>query len=138
MERDRATRAWLLAGALNGLLAVAMGAFAAHGLEARLDVKALEWIETAARYQMSHGLALLAVAWLASRAGTPRWPLRLAGWGFLLGCLLFCGLLYLMALTGARWLAAGVPFGGLAFMIGWIGLVLAALLGRKAQNVPSD
>ena len=134
MAEEGATRAWLVAGAVNGLLAVAMGAFAAHGLESRLDARALAWVETAARYQMSHGLALLAVAWLAGRPSVRPWPVRLAGWGFLLGCVLFCGLLYLMALSGALWLAAGVPLGGFAFLVGWLGVILAALLGRKTAN----
>ena len=120
---------WLAAGAANGFVAVALGAFAAHGLKARLSEQALGWIETGARYQMWHALALLAVAWLASRQEASIWSLQLAGWGFLAGCVLFSGFLYLMALTGVKGLAAVVPFGGLAFLAGWVGVFVTALRG---------
>ena len=93
---------WLAAGAANGFLAVALGAFAAHGLKGRLDEQALGWIQTGVQYQMFHALALIAVAWLASRQEAQIWSLQLAGWGFLAGCVLFSGLLYVMALTGAE------------------------------------
>ncbi|MEM7225433.1 MAG: DUF423 domain-containing protein [Pseudomonadota bacterium] len=118
---------WLAAGAVNGFLAVALGAFAAHGLKDRLDAQALGWVETGVQYQMFHTLALLAVAWLASREDVQGWSLQLAGWGFLAGCVLFSGLLYLMALTGTRGLGVVVPLGGLAFLAGWVGLLVTAL-----------
>ena len=117
---------WLAAAAVNGFLAVALGAFAAHGLKGRLDEQALGWVETGVQYQMFHALALLAVAWLASREAVQGWSLLLAGWGFLAGCVLFSGLLYLMALTGWRGLGAVVPLGGLAFLAGWVGLFVTA------------
>ncbi len=80
--------------------------------------------ETAARYQMYHALALLGVAWVASRA--PGTLATGAGWLFLIGTLLFSGSLYALALTGARALGAITPLGGLAFLAGWICLALAA------------
>ena len=73
--------------------------------------------ETGARYQMYHALALLGVAW-----GIERWPnraWRVAGWSFVVGIVLFSGSLYLLALSGARWLGAITPFGGVAFLVGW-------------------
>jgi uncharacterized membrane protein YgdD (TMEM256/DUF423 family) len=113
-------------GALSGLISVAAGAFGAHALRARLTPEYLAVFETGARYQMYHALGLLAVAWAVSRwPGTlPTW----AGWLFVAGTVLFCGSLYALALTGARWLGAVTPLGGVAFLAGWLCLVLAARL----------
>ncbi len=117
-------RFWLAAGAANGFVAVAMGALASHGPLDRLTEKALGWIATGADYQMTHALALLAVAWLASHAHRPaaRRLVALAGAGFLLGCLLFSVALYVMALAGLKGLGLVVPAGGAGFMIGWLAL----------------
>ncbi|HET7427162.1 MAG TPA: DUF423 domain-containing protein [Gemmatimonadales bacterium] len=111
-------------GAGSAFVAVGAGAFGAHGLRARLSPELLAVFETAARYQMYHALALLAVAWAVTRwPGTlPQW----AGWLFLAGTVLFSGSLYLLALTGIRWLGAITPLGGLAFLAGWLCLLLAA------------
>jgi len=117
------TRLFATAGALSALLAVAAGAFGAHGLRARLTPDHLAVFETAARYQMYHALALLAVAW-----ATTRWPGQLtqwSGWLFITGTVIFSGSLYALALTGIRWLGAITPLGGLAFMAGWLCLALA-------------
>lgn len=111
-------------GALSGLVSVMAGAFGAHALRARLSSESLAVFETGARYQMYHALALLAVAWVASR-----WPgalPQLAGWLFVTGTVLFSGSLYGLALTGARWLGALTPLGGLAFLAGWLCLLLSA------------
>jgi uncharacterized membrane protein YgdD (TMEM256/DUF423 family) len=110
-------------GALLAGLAVAAGAFGAHALRARLEPRDLEIFETAARYQMYHGLALLAVAWLVTQRAAPAGA---AGWAFLAGTLLFSGSLYLMVFTGQRWLGAITPIGGVAFLVGWVMLALAA------------
>lgn len=110
-------RTFFRLGALSALLAVAAGAFGAHALRARLDPAALAVFETGARYQMYHALALLAVAWAASRWPSP-WIAR-AGWLFVLGTVVFSGSLYLLALTGVRWLGAVTPLGGAAFLAGW-------------------
>jgi uncharacterized membrane protein YgdD (TMEM256/DUF423 family) len=120
-------RLFFLLGAVSGLLAVAAGAFGAHALRERLSSDMLAVFETAARYQMYHALALLAAAWAADR-----WPgpgVVAAGWLFVAGTVVFCGSLYLLTLTGQRWLGAVTPLGGLAFIAGWAALAWAALRG---------
>lgn len=120
---------WLTAAAVSGFLSVAIGAFAAHGLEGRLAAEALDWMATGLRYQMLHVGGLLAVALLTIRR--PARSLRLAGTGFLLGTLIFSGLLYVMALTGVRWLGMIVPIGGIGFLIGWAALAYYAISERE-------
>jgi uncharacterized membrane protein YgdD (TMEM256/DUF423 family) len=117
-------RLFVMLGAASGFVAVAAGAFGAHALRARLAPDLLAVFETAARYQMYHALALLAVAWVASRwpGPLPQW----AGWLFVGGMVLFSGSLYALALSGVRWLGAITPLGGAAFLAGWICLALAA------------
>jgi uncharacterized membrane protein YgdD (TMEM256/DUF423 family) len=122
-------RFWLAAGAANGFVAVAMGAFAAHGLKDRLPLEALAWIKTASDYQMWHGLALLAVAALA-RSGRAN-GLRPAAGALLLGVVLFSGSLYLLALTGWRGLAFVTPIGGTSLLLGWALLLWQAIAGTK-------
>lgn len=114
---------WTL-GCVFGFLAVAAGAFGAHALRARLGAEMLAVWETAARYQMYHALALLAVAMAAARVPAGGWTA--AGWLFTAGIVVFCGSLYLLAFTGTRWLGAVTPLGGLCFLAGWIALALAA------------
>ena len=111
-------------GATMAGLAVAAGAFGAHALRARLAPTDLLVFETAARYQMYHGLALIAAGWVAER-----WPGPLAsaaGWCFLAGILLFSGSLYALTLSGVRALGAITPLGGLCLLAGWACLALAA------------
>lgn len=98
------------------MLSVMLGAFAAHGLKSRLSGYSLGVFKTAAEYQMVHGLALIAVAILI------KWGINLswAGGFFIMGTLLFSGSLYLLALTGMKWLGPITPLGGLCFIIGWI------------------
>lgn len=110
-------------GALLAGVAVALGAFGAHALRARLEPRDLEIFETAVRYQMYHALALLAVAWLISRQAPGAGA---AGWSFVVGVALFSGSLYLMVATGHRWLGAVTPLGGVAFLAGWLLLARAA------------
>ncbi len=117
-------KTFALLGALSAAISVGAGAFGAHALRARLEPRQLEVFETAARYQMYHALALLAVAWAATR-----WPGSLvnsSGWLFLAGTLLFSGSLYAMTFTGIRALGAITPIGGVCFIAGWICLALAA------------
>lgn len=119
------TRAFTVLGALSGLVAVALGAFAAHGLRGRIAPELLAAFETGARYQMYHALALLAAAWAATR-----WPgglVTAAGWLFVAGTLVFSGSLYALSLTGQRWIGAVTPLGGAAFLLGWLALAGAAL-----------
>jgi uncharacterized membrane protein YgdD (TMEM256/DUF423 family) len=119
------TRNYTALGAFSGGLAVALGAFAAHALKARLDPQALATFEIGARYQMYHALALLAVGLLAEHR--PGRPLAWSGALFLAGTLLFSGSLYALALSGVGWLGAITPFGGAAFLAGWGCLAAAAL-----------
>ena len=115
-------------GSISGGLAVALGAFGAHALRARLGAELLATFESGVRYQMYHALALLAVAIAITRAPGSN-LLSAAGWLFVAGTLLFSGSLYLLSLTQKRWLGAITPFGGLAFIAGWVCLALAALTG---------
>lgn len=117
--------AWLLIAAINGALAVAFGAFGAHGLQSRVDAHALQVFETGARYHMYHALAM-GLAALAARSGAASPQASAAAALFLAGIILFSGSLYLLALTGVRSLGLVTPFGGLAFLAGWIALAWAA------------
>ncbi len=108
---------WFVAGAVLAGVGVALGAFGAHGLKARVTPELLAVFETGVRYHMYHALALLAVGWAMSRNPLP--SLQLAGILFVVGIGLFSGSLYLMTFTGARWLGAITPLGGLAFLVGW-------------------
>ena len=100
-------------GAVNAALAVAAGAFGAHGLKDRLDASALAVFETAARYQMYHALAIVLCGVIATRGATT------AGWIMQVGIVLFSGSLYALALTDVKGLGAITPIGGLAFLVGW-------------------
>ena len=115
---------WLFVAAVNGFLAVACGAFAAHGLQARLDAHALQVFETGARYHIYHALAigLAAFAIRDAAAGPATWACGF----FLAGICLFSGSLYLLALTGMKGFAFVTPFGGVCFLIGWGALAFAA------------
>jgi len=118
-------RLFLVLGAWSAFLAVAAGAFGAHALRARLAPDLLAVFETGARYQMYHALGLVAVAWVVSRADGAGLPVA-AGWLFVAGTVLFSGSLYLLALSGVRWLGAVTPLGGAAFLAGWACLALGA------------
>jgi uncharacterized membrane protein YgdD (TMEM256/DUF423 family) len=120
-------RLFFALGSLSGLIAVGLGAFAAHGLKTRLSPELLGTFEVGVRYQMYHALALLAVGWAATK-----WPgaaVNAAGWLFVTGTLLFSGSLYVLSLAGVRWLGAVTPFGGAAFLAGWACLAWAAWKG---------
>jgi uncharacterized membrane protein YgdD (TMEM256/DUF423 family) len=111
------------AGAINAGIAVAAGAFAAHGLRDRLEARALEIFETAARYQMYHALAMILAAVIATSGA------RTAGWIFQAGIIVFSGSLYALSLTDVKILGAITPLGGLAFLAGWAWLAISALRG---------
>lgn len=110
-------------GAINAGIAVAAGAFAAHGLRNRLEARALEVFETGARYHMYHALAIILAALVA--ASVP--GARTAGWLFQAGIVVFSGSLYALALTDVKVLGAITPIGGLAFLAGWVWLAVSAL-----------
>lgn len=116
---------WIALGALNAALAVAAGAFGAHALRERLDQRLLEVFETGARYHLFHALGLVAVGLFLHFRPAPL--ANTAGWLLLGGIVLFSGSLYALALTGVRALGAVTPFGGMAFLVGWVLLAIAAL-----------
>jgi uncharacterized membrane protein YgdD (TMEM256/DUF423 family) len=114
---------YLMIGSLFCMLSVMLGAFAAHGLKSRVSEYAIGIFKTAAEYQMVHGLALIAIAILIKWGMNLNW----AGGFFIAGTVLFSGSLYLLALTGMKWLGPITPIGGVCFIIGWaIFLVQAA------------
>ena len=116
---------WFAAGAVMCGLGVLLGAFGAHGLRDRVTPEMLAVFETGVRYHLVHGLALLAVAW-----ATTRWPnawITASGWLFVAGIVIFSGSLYLLSITGVRWLGAITPIGGLCFVAGWFILALSAM-----------
>jgi uncharacterized membrane protein YgdD (TMEM256/DUF423 family) len=120
------TRIFLFIGALLGSLAVAAGAFGAHALREKLSERAIEIFETGSRYQMYHALALLLVASLLSRAEAGQSTLVAAGVAFIVGVVIFSGSLYALSLSGIKWLGAITPFGGVALIVGWGCLAVAA------------
>lgn len=116
---------WLRIGAVWGFLAVAMGAFGAHGLKPRIEAMGqLANFQTAANYHMYMALAMLAVGLLQvmGRSGA---ALSVAGWGFLIGSLIFSGSLYTLSLTGLKWLGAITPIGGTVILVGWLALAFS-------------
>ena len=119
-------KTFLVIAALAGFSAVALGAFGAHGLKGRLSPEMMAVFQTAVQYHFYHALALLGVAILMAQQ--PALPgLATSGVLFLIGLILFSGSLYLLALTGVRWLGAITPIGGVALLIGWLSLGWAGL-----------
>jgi len=121
-------RVFLMLSGVLGALAVGMGAFGAHGLEAKLEgiedgPKRMGWWETAAQYHLMHALALGLVAFVVSKAGSGVG--KGAGYAFVGGVAIFSGTLYAMALGGPRWLGAVTPIGGLTLIVGWVLLAIA-------------
>jgi uncharacterized membrane protein YgdD (TMEM256/DUF423 family) len=119
---------FIIGSGLAGL-AVATGAFGAHGLQKMVTPERLDTWEKAVRYQIYHALALLLLAWALTH-----WPeqtrlLTTGGWLFLLGVVLFSGSLYLLVLSDVNWLGAITPLGGVAFVAGWLCLAIAAWRG---------
>lgn len=129
---------WITLGTIFAGLAVVAGAFAAHMLEKAWsdDPRRLEVVETAAKYQMYHSLALVAVGILSWQAKS--WAARLAGVFFLVGILLFSGSLYLLAWTQIKWLGAITPLGGVSFLLGWGFLAWAGLSAPKITTQPGQ
>ena len=117
---------FLLMGALSCGVAVGLGAFGAHALKDVLSPDALATFETGVRYQFYHSLGILGVALLWFRLQNTRIA-TLAGWLFLVGIVLFSGSLYLLAITGIRWIGAFTPIGGLAMIAGWVALAFSGL-----------
>jgi uncharacterized membrane protein YgdD (TMEM256/DUF423 family) len=118
-----------LLSAILGFTGVGFGAFGAHALKNAVEgladgAQRLAWWDTGARYHLVHAVAVGVMAVLAAQLGT-RMPI-VAGWLFALGVLLFSGSLYVMGATGIRWLGAVTPLGGIAMLVGWTLMALAA------------
>ena len=120
---------WVRVGAVAMFLAVALGAFGAHALRQRLTAEMLAVFDVGVRYHVYHALALFAVAWVADRS--PGSLAQASGWAFALGIVVFSGSLYLLSVTGLRWLGAITPIGGTAFLAGWVLLFLASSHGGR-------
>jgi len=122
------TKIFLLLGSVNAALAVGLGAFGAHGLRSRLSEDLLSTYQTGVQYHFYHALGLFAVALVASLlpdSALVKW----SGWLMLAGILLFSGSLYLLSITGIRWLGAITPLGGVAFISAWLLLAVAVAKG---------
>ena len=119
---------WAGLGALFAGIGVGLGAFGAHALKTRLSPEDLAIFEVGVRYQMYHALALLAVGAISMRLDSAL--IKGAGWAFVFGILVFSGSLYALVGTGVRVLGAVTPIGGVAFLVGWLMLTIAAF---KAQ-----
>lgn len=112
-------------GALTAALAVALGAFGAHALKARLAPDLLAVYHTAVQYHFYHALGLVLVGLALTHWPDSMWA-RASGWSMLAGIVLFSGSLYLLVATGQRWLGAVTPIGGLAFIAAWVCLAIGA------------
>lgn len=128
MTLPATARLFIALGALAALLAVALGAFGAHGLKSRLGADMMAIYQTGVQYHFWHALGLVLVGLIAIQLPGSG-ALRAAGWLMAAGILMFSGSLYALALSGVRWLGAITPFGGLAFLAAWACLAWAALRG---------
>lgn len=113
-------------GSLNMALAIAFGAFGAHGLKGKISQDLLANWNTAAHYHLIHGIALLFIGLLISKLGEYSSWVQIAGWLFIVGIILFSGSLYLMAVTQVKTLGAITPVGGISFLIGWIMVMITS------------
>lgn len=123
----------LKTAAALGALAVVTGAFGAHAFNSMLaETGRLDTYELAVRYQFYHALSLLAVGILMKEI--PSYFLRYAAWGFFLGCIIFCGSLYLLCFTGIKSFGAITPLGGVSLIAGWVFLFLGVSKNKKAPT----
>lgn len=127
-------RSAAIIASVAGLLAVTLGAFAAHALRASLTAEQLAIWHTAVDYQFWHALALFGMSiWMRQTAALPRAsgrPLSIASTAFAIGIVLFCGSLYALALGAPRWMGVITPLGGVAFIVGWLSMLVAAWRDR--------
>ncbi|USK80351.1 DUF423 domain-containing protein [Peribacillus frigoritolerans] len=115
---------FIILGALNGFIAVALGAFGAHGLEGKIPDKYLETWQTAVQYQMFHAVGLLVLGLLAGKIDSPL--INWSGWLMLIGIILFSGSLFVLSVTQIKVLGAITPLGGVSFLVAWILMIIAA------------
>lgn len=115
---------FLLLGSTSALLAVLLGAFGAHALKKQLSADMLSIFQTGVQYHFYHALGLLAVGLVATQIPESS-ALKYSGWLMFIGILIFSGSLYLLSISGVRWLGAITPIGGVAFITGWALLAYA-------------
>lgn len=126
MSMPQAAKVFLILGAVNALLAVMLGAFGAHALKARLSAELMAVYQTGIHYHLFHALGLLVVGLLATQLPASA-SLRWSGWLMVAGIVLFSGSLYVLSISGLRWLGAITPLGGTAFILAWALFVIAVL-----------
>ena len=112
-------------GAVLGALGVAMGAFGAHALKDKVEPRMLDIWSTATQYQLWHALAIILVAFFASRQDVVSTSTQVAGVAFTAGVVIFSGTLFALVLTGKTWLGAITPIGGTALIIGWVAFAVS-------------
>ncbi|KZN99893.1 DUF423 domain-containing protein [Bacillus badius] len=117
---------FIIIGAINAFLSVALGAFGAHGLEGKVEPKYLEIWKTGVQYQMFHAMGMIAVGILMGQVQASS-VLNWSGWMMLIGTVIFSGSLYALTLSGIKVLGAITPIGGVAFLVGWVLLIVAAM-----------
>lgn len=120
-------RIFLSIGSISGVLAVMLGAFGAHGLKEKLSAEMMSIFKTGVEYHFYHTLVLLAVGIIAMHV--PARSLAASGWAFTAGILIFSGSLYVLSMSGIKWLGAITPIGGLCFIAGWVLLAVAVIKG---------
>ncbi len=119
-------KVFLILGGFNAALVVLLGAFGAHALKARLPADMLAVYQTGVHYHLFHALGLIAVGLVATQIPASAY-LKWSGWLMLAGIVLFSGSLYVLSVSGLRWLGMVTPFGGLAFILSWTLFVIAVL-----------
>ena len=117
---------FLILGAVNAFLAVALGAFGAHGLEGKITEKYLKTWNTGVTYQMFHAMGLFVIAFLTAKLPQTS-LLTVAGWSMFIGIILFSGSLYVLSISGIKVLGAITPLGGVAFLLSWVLIGYAAV-----------
>jgi uncharacterized membrane protein YgdD (TMEM256/DUF423 family) len=117
---------FLILGGINAALVVMLGAFGVHGLKAKLTAEMLAVYQTGVHYHLFHALGLLAVGLVATQIADSIY-LKWSGWLMLVGIILFSGSLYVLSVSGLRWLGAVTPFGGFSFIVAWVLFVIAIL-----------
>jgi uncharacterized membrane protein YgdD (TMEM256/DUF423 family) len=123
---NKLTRLFVILGSLNAALSVILGAFGAHILEDQLSDKLMTTFQTGNQYHFFHALGLFAVAFIASQLTNSK-LVKWSGWLMFAGIILFSGSLYVLSITGIKWLGAITPIGGIAFIGAWVILIIAAL-----------
>lgn len=113
-------------GSINALIAVMLGAFGAHALKSRLSSDMMDIFQTGVQYHFYHALGLLAVGVITYHLPDSAW-LKWSGWLMLTGIIIFSGSLYILSISGIKWLGAITPIGGTAFIFAWVLLTIAII-----------